>query len=359
MSDKQVLPNQRPKRRGCCSNSSWIRSRLFLWPLSLLAVFCSLPVCAEQGDDSALLQHRSLHAYQSVFGLPTVAARPVQSREWQLTLEHSNQFMGGKNGEEHLLLDGETTELTFHHRQRLAPCWQGALALPFIHHGPGMFDHAIDRWHQFFGLPNAERDSHPFNDFYYGYSDASGSAVTIDSPQSGIGDIRLSVQRSLGCQATADATSSQAIARFGIKLPTGAADELLGSGKVDIYGDIQSPVWTQGSRWQAGASLGLLLVGQSRHLAPQRTFVAFGALGTQFRLSQRYRLMLQVDWHTPFYDSGLHELGDPGVILVVGLRYLAAHDQTLELTISEDAAIDTAPDIVARLAWTYRPTAGR
>ncbi len=102
-------------------------------------------------------------------------------------------------------------------------------------------------------------------------------------------------------------------------------------------------------------AFGLMAAGKSRQLAPQRPFVAFGVLGTQYMLHQRYRLMLQVDWHTPFYRSSLGELNDPSFVLSVGVRYLANRSQTLELTIGEDIAVDTAPDIVARLAWVYRP----
>ncbi len=322
--------------------------------LLMLCLCSSAFVHADQGDDSSLLQIRSQHAYNAVFGLPGAAARPVQSREWQLSLEHANQFIGGVAGNEKLVLDGETSELTFRHRQRLAPCWQGELLIPFIQHSGGVFDHAIDDWHQFFGLPDAERSDFDFNALTYGYVGESGQQIRVKSPESGLGDIQLSVQRSLGCQATADSMASEAIVRAGIKLPTGVVDELRGSGELDAYVDIQSPVWSDGGRWGAGATVGLMAVGKSHQLAPQRPVVAFGALGAQYMLQQRYRLMLQVDWHTAFYRSALGELNDPSFVLTAGLRYLAHRNQTLEFTIGEDIAVDTAPDIVARLAWIYR-----
>ncbi|NND90975.1 MAG: DUF3187 family protein [Granulosicoccus sp.] len=324
-----------------------------------LCLCTTSPVDAEQGDDAAMLQLRSQHALGAVFGLPGVAQRPVQSYEWQLSLEHSNQFMGGTAGEETLFLDGETTELTFHYRQRLAPCWQGDLALPFIQHGAGLFDRAIDDWHQFFGMPDAGRDAFAFGEFTYSYRDEDGNGVTIDQPQSGFGNIRLSVQRSLECQATADSNASESIARLGLKLPTGSLSEFRGSGSPDLYADIQSPVWSSGARWRAGATVGVMLTGRGSRLPPQRALVGFGTVGVQYRLTHRYRLIAQVDWHTPFFHSRLRELGDATFVLSTGLRYLARHDQTLELSISEDAAIDTAPDIVARLAWIYRPTPGQ
>ena len=313
---------------------------------------------AEQGDDSALFQHRSQHVYGAVFGLPAVAARPVQTREWQISLEHSNQFMGGAVGEEVLLLDGESTELSVRHRQRFGPCVQLEAFVPLIAHNGGEFDRAIDDWHQFFGLPDAGRDNAPYSQLTYRYVNDDVERVSITSPQSGVGDIQLSLQRSLGCSATADATRSEAIARMGVKLPTGNARELRGSGSTDVFVDLQSPVYGNNARWRIGAAIGALFLGNSDHFAEQKQLVAYGSLGTQFVYSHRWRLLGQLDWHTPFFNSALTELGQTAVGLTVGLRYLALNDQTLELSISEDIAIDTTPDIVARVAWIYRPKGG-
>ncbi|MFK8075839.1 MAG: DUF3187 family protein [Granulosicoccus sp.] len=314
---------------------------------------------AEQSDESALIQHRSQHAINSLFGLPTVAARPVQTREWQISIEHSNQYMGGASGEETLLLDGETTELTLRHRQRLGSCVQLEAVVPFIQHSGGSFDNAIDEWHQLFGLPDAGRDEAAFDALNYAYRDAEGVRFQVDRAQSGIGDIQIAIQRSLGCYATADSTSSEPIARFGIKLPTGSVTELRGSGEFDFFADLQSPVLSSGGRWRAGAAIGALYAREASLIPNQNAVVVYGSLGSQFILQPRWRLLAQLDWHTPIYRSSLRELGEIAIGLSAGVRYLGPRDQTLELTISEDAAIDTTPDIVARLSWTYRPSGGR
>ena len=136
-------------------------------PILALTLLIGEPakVLAEQGDDSALMQLHGQHAIGALFGLPAVAARPVQTRELQVSLEHSNQFMGGSAGEQTLLLDGETSELTIHHRQRIGPCIQLEAAVPFIQHSGGTFDKTIDQWHSAFGLPDAERNQAPLIGF--------------------------------------------------------------------------------------------------------------------------------------------------------------------------------------------------
>lgn len=310
---------------------------------------------AEQGDELAFFQQRSQHSYNAVFGLPAVAPRLVQSTQWQVSLEHGNQFLGGQAADEVLVLDGESTEIFLRHRQRLSPCWQLNTDIPFIAHGQGLFDRIIDDWHQFFNMPDAFRGQTDYFQLRYQYTDESGQKHSIESPQSGIGDVQLSVQRSLGCFATADSTQAEPILRLGLKLPTGNPDELRGSGEFDVYADIQSPVWTNRGRWRAGAALGVLKSGSTQRFARQQPLAAYGSVGVQFVLSHRVRLITQIEAHSAFYKSKLPELGNASLNVAVGVRYLAPSDQTFEFSISEDAAIDTTPDIVARLAWTIRP----
>lgn len=332
------------------------RSVVFcLSPLvGLLSIF-SVSAVADQADDSAFFQQRSQHAYNAVFGLPVAAPRIVKTPEWQISIEHSNQFAGGQAGDERLLLDGETTRLAISHRQRLGTCWQGEVTLPFIAHTEGEFDRAIDDWHQFFSLPDADRDATDFDALTYLYEDADGVRHNITRPQSGIGDAQLAVQYALGCGAIADSTHADSIIRAGVKLPTGNANELRGSGEVDVFADWQSPIWRIRDRWYGGMSLGVLFNSSTDRFASQENVAVYGSLGAQFAAWQKLRFIAQLDGHSAFYKSRLRELGDPAINLAVGARYLLSAAHTLELSISEDAAIDTTPDIVARFAITYRP----
>ena len=327
--------------------------------ITLCLLGSSTVTIAEQSADSAFFQQRSQHVYNAVFGLPVVAPRLVQTLEWQASLEYSNQFAGGTAGSENLVIDGETARLTLSHRQRLSACWQLEATVPFISHDGGIFDRAIDDWHQFFGLPDGNRDSVEFNRLLYQFSDEDGVRQSITRPQSGIGDVQLAVQRALGCQATADTTGAESMIRVGIKLPTGNPNELRGSGEVDLFADWQSPIYSRGGRWHAGLALGVLVNGQTDRFADQRNVAVYGSMGAQFAVNHKFRLIAQLDAHSAFYRSGLTELGDPAVNLAVGARYLPGSSYTYEFSISEDVAVDTTPDIVARLAVTYRPEQSR
>jgi len=321
-----------------------------------LGILCFDTSIASPGNDSAFFQQHSQHVYNSVFGLPAVAPRLVQTLEWQVSLEHSNQFAGGRvsNGEV-LRLDGETSRLDIRYRHRISSCWQLGISVPFVSHTQGRFDRAIDDWHTFFGFPDANRDGTDFNSLDYHYVDSNGIEHGVSQPQSGIGDAQVSLQRSLGCIASANATKADATLRVGIKLPTGNPTELRGSGAFDVFADWQSPVWSNHKRWFGGLSLGILFNGQTDEFVRQEAVAIYGSVGVQFVAHQNLRLIAQLDGHSAFYRSRLRELGDPAFNLALGLRYLAGKEYTYELSISEDAAIDTTPDIVARLAMTYRP----
>jgi len=327
--------------------------------LGLLASLVSSLLHAEQSDETALMQLRANHPITGLFGLPVVASRPVQSHELLLSLEHSNQFMGGNSTRESLLLDGETSLLTLHHKQRFGSCVQLEAVVPFIQHSGGTFDSAIDDWHRVLGLPDAQRSEAPFDVLSYRYSDENGDVFNLDRAESGIGDIQLSLQRFLGCFATADSTALESIARVGIKIPTGSSSELRGSGAFDAYIDWQSPVFTNGGRLRGGFAIGALLAGQSDLFSNQNSIIGYGSFGAQFMFSSRVRLLMQMDWNTAFFNSQLRELGDPAIALTGGIRIIGPSDQSFEFSISEDVSIDTTPDIVARFSWAYRPSGGR
>jgi hypothetical protein len=89
---------------------------------------------------------------------------------------------------------------------------------------------------------------------------------------------------------------------------------------------------------------GDILADQQRHAA------AFGTLGGGWRPLMRLALKAQVDGHTSCYsDSDLRELSD-SLQLVVGGTLGLTETLTLDIAISEDIVVATAPDIVFHLA---------
>lgn len=301
--------------------------------------------------DGVLLQQRAHHPLGALVGPPAAASSLVAGSEWQIALGHANVFMGGVAGEERLALDGETTELALAHRRRLGRCWQGELVLPFVVHSGGWADGAIETWHGWFGLPNGSRERAPRFELDYRWIDAEGQERRLQDETAGLGDLRVALQRALRCPAGDAPPRPSSVLRAGIKLPSGDPERLLGSGAADLFADLQWPSLHPAPGYRVGAALGLLLPGESALLGAQRPLALYGSLGLELGPWRGLRLVAQLDAHSPLQDSALEELGQGAASLSAGLR-LALGGGRLELSISEDIAVDTAPDIVARIGWS-------
>ena len=318
-----------------------------LFLIILLLLFFPLAANALSTADN-LLQHRAYDPITAMFGLPAAASRMQQGHELQLAVEYNNVFMGGVVPDrEQLLLDGETSQLSLRYHVAVNRCWQFSLATTWLSHSAGHFDQPIDRWHQFFGLPDAGRDESPYDVLNYSYTAASGKVLSLQTAAQGWGDVQAAAQHSLGCKP------DSAIARLGLKLPVGDINSFLGSGASDIFTDIQSPWWSYNKRSSFAASVGVMRPGKINALAQQRSLVGFGTLAMRYQFKPCVILLAQFDWHSALFDSQLAELGEFAVQASFGFRYITRDKSSVELTIAEDVFIDTAPDIVVRLAWTH------
>ena len=83
----------------------------------------------------------------------------------------------------------------------------------------------------------------------------------------------------------------------------------------------------------------------------QRSLVEFGTLGAGWSPLDWLAFKLQFDGHTPFYrDSRLRELDDGSVQLTIGGTLGFTRNTSLDLGVSEDIVVKTAPDVVFHLA---------
>lgn len=302
-----------------------------------------------EGNNANFIQQRALGPIKLQTGLPEAASRLSTTSELQLSFVHNNVFVGGRAGDESLVLDGESSQLNFRYRRQINSCLQLNVNGALLAHSGGWFDNAIDDFHQTFGLPDAQRDQLPTNQLAYSYENGS-RRLDLDGESRGLGDAQLQVQHNLGC------ADNRAILRAGIKLPIGDSDEFFGNGSVDVFVDLQSK-WIRTkptSRWQWAASIGVLGAGKTDDIIEQEPFVGFGVTGVNVTLNHKWQLLGQIDWHTPLFNSDLPELGDFAAQVSLGLRYQSHAAGVWEFSFSEDIVVDTAPDIAVRFAWIAR-----
>ena len=99
-------------------------------------------------------------------------------------------------GEESLLLDGQTDALTLSLRYGLPQQWGVEVTVPWRHYSGGVTDNLISSWHRLFGLPDGNRHGYPTDALHYQLSQPEHDRPLLRSV-SGLGDIHVAVSRPL------------------------------------------------------------------------------------------------------------------------------------------------------------------
>ena len=107
--------------------------------------------------------------------------------------------------------------------------------------------------------------------------------------------------------------------------------------------------------WLWHSQLGYTRAGKISQLgAMQERDLWFAGLGVEWRHWEKLHLKLQIDSQAALADSRLPQTGDPMVQLSAGASWLIAPGWELDLSFSEDIAVDTAPDFVLQFGIRYR-----
>lgn len=291
------------------------------------------------------------------FGLPALGpARVLKAHETRLqgTLDIANNFNEEGGGGETLRFDGETYRLALAADYGIGNGFEIGAELPLISHREGFLDGFIENWHSVFGLPQSGRDVTPHNRLDYRYARSDGGGFALDSETTALGDLALRA----AWQCWRDAAAGRALAlRASLKLPTGDAQKLTGSGGADLA------LWLSGEQRSgsgAGALVlygggGMLFSSDGELLADQRrNLVGLVNLGLGWQPTRGVGLQLQFDGHSAFYDrSQLKELNAFAGELAIGGSLALGERTALELAVVEDIIVKTAPDVVFHLALRH------
>ncbi len=294
----------------------------------------------------APLAVRNLNPFAQVQGLPAWSA-PLAERGggFALSADLASHFTRSRRGDEAVSLDGETLRAALRWERQASNRWRIGAELPWLVHGGGVLDGFIEGWHEFFGLPSLGRDRVPRGRLRLTYRRAGRTRVDIRSARNGPGDLGLYAVHRIDRHALA----------VRLKLPTGEAGDLLGSGAPALS------AWWRG-RWPlprgalhagaGGAWLGQggVLPGRQRHR------VAFGGVAAAWRVRPRLALKLQLDAHTALYRSALRELGDAVLQISAGGSIALGRGWYLDLAVVEDELrYDASPDVTFHLALRRIP----
>ncbi|HEY5758308.1 MAG TPA: DUF3187 family protein [Steroidobacter sp.] len=275
------------------------------------------------------------------FGLPTAMPSRLPRRlSGGVDLSWGSSALMQSQDDEALLVDAETREARVTLQGPLMDtgfAWQ--LQLPYRHTGGGNLDSFIDSWHDTFGLPDGARSALPRDQIGIAYTRAGTREIDINSSASGLGDI----QAALGYELHTDAAAL--MAWLTIKLPTGDADQLTGSGGTDVSLLLAGRRWL-GDRWSVFGQAAATYLGDGDLLPDQqRSVVWSGMAGVSVQTWRGLSLKAQIDAHTAAYDSNLDFFSE-AVVLTVGGDYYFESGWRLDLGVSEDLAVEHSPDVV-------------
>jgi hypothetical protein len=216
-------------------------------------------------------------------------------------------------------------------------------------------DGLIENWHDIFGFSNSDREDWSRNGLVYRYERVEGDQVLVNRGEGGVGDLVLSLSRAL---VTDNDIGARLALHGSLKLPTGDADVLLGSGAADLAFWLSGT--EQGMFWQWPLTIygqaGLLLKGKADLLQDlQRDLVYFGSLGVGWQPMAWLDLKAQVDAHSSHYDSDLDQLGGAALMLTVGGSiHLDGDSRRIDISIGENLTTDSVPDFMINLAYVHR-----
>lgn len=274
--------------------------------------------------------------------LPTAGTTRVD-----LLVEIASQFTQDTERNEDVVLDAETTTLLLALERAFAPGWSARLELPWVRHGGGILDGAIDDYHDLFGFPDGGRGAASAGNVRLAWRDGTAVPFAVTGARDGIGDIRVGVARAL----RSGPDRSLAV-RIGVELPTGDADALTGSGAADLSIGLHLSERRWLAPWGITTHLsgGLLLSGDDEVTADAaRDLAAWGSWTLARPFGERWVLKGQLDGHTATADSALRQIGGWSVQGALGAAWRWSGNLVLEAAFVEDLRPGSAPDISFQL----------
>lgn len=194
-------------------------------------------------------------------------------RQWQFGLTNTNEFRvaGG------LVEDAETTTLRARYRQSTS-LGELSVEVPLHARGGGVFDRLIDWWHHHVLSAFYDRSLVP-----YGRSEVTLPVTGTFGSAAGLGDVSVGLARPLGTRWFVEAA---------VKLPTGDASKLLGSGAVDVAAAIHGVI-PAGTKWSLFGQAGVVAQGRTGYVRFARGLVDQWALGANWLPNRKDRWTVQ------------------------------------------------------------------
>jgi Protein of unknown function (DUF3187) len=316
------------------------RTRHFILATGAGALACLTAVGSAHAEP---LVTRNQHPLVALYGLPLpLAARLPGPGSGRIgaNLSWSNFATTDTMERGSYTLDGEVVEARVQAEHTLGDDFAVRGELAWRQLSGGSLDSLVEDWHELFGLPSGSRHRLPKDALLIEYRSGESTLLRVDDDSSGFADIPLS----LGYQLTASERGAVA-GWLTVKLPTGKADDLTGSGAVDVALSLAGERQLS-ERWQLFGQANVVWLGQGDVLADlQQDFAGSLLVGTTWQAWRSFELTAQLEANTAVVDTDTDLDGD-AVVLTLGGRYRTNSSWVWDFGISEDQLADASPDIV-------------
>ena len=265
-------------------------------------------------------------------------ARRDAGADFSATLLVSNTLNVENNSHESLRVDGESAVLDLTYENALSQSWRYRFSVPLIHDSGGVLDSVIDTWHEIFGLPRGNRPFFPKKQIDYFY--AGGAANTdLSHPQTSVGDVAADV----GWFAADDARRTLSL-WAGLKAPTGTVADLTSDGAWD--GAVWAHAAKRWSKWQLAAEVGVAQpFGDELFAGMAHRSSVFARAAATRALGPKWSVRAQLDGQTGHVAGSDSRFLGPSLQLTLGAARSLYGRWRIEMGFTEDAAVNTAPDI--------------
>ncbi|MBT3204666.1 MAG: DUF3187 family protein [Gammaproteobacteria bacterium] len=272
---------------------------------------------------------------QSYFIPATPITSSQQSWVYSHALYFTNTYQTDKYATEELLIDVENTrydfQLTYSHE-----LWHFNFNSSLVTNKTGFLDQTIERWHDFFGLPQGGRDQAENNKINLLYHKDGLDIINSSQPDEGLADIQLAVGYQINSNSQfwlaieLPSSSSEFISNDATDIAAWYSTHSLSSQKLSTYG-----------------TLGIVFSADNGILKNQlNDNFLFGQLGLNYKITPSYHLILQADFHSEIVKQSQLDAFESSLQAQFGLRFPSLFENhQLELFFSEDIFPGHAPDI--------------
>lgn len=318
---------------------------------ALMALICA--VAPGFAADMEITSFRTVNqgALVRIFGLPadsSASVTPAGRLKLALSMDVANEYSTSSSHDEAITLDGESYRWVLSATYGIAERFEAGIQIPYILYGGGFLDGFIIDWHNAFGLSQGGRESAPKGRLLYSYGKNGQQKLRMNDSGSGVGDISLSAGLKLYDEG-GDGFHDRIALRTALKLPTGESDSLRGSGSVDLSLSLCGSMnnFTEWGSLGLYGSLGGMAMTEGDVLPDQQNNLAgFGTVGLGWGPAQWISFKVQFNAHTPLYHgSSLDEISSSSLMLVMGGALRFPGDYDLDIGVSEDLIVGTAPDV--------------